>query len=338
LSQLKRSNAVTSAAVILLVLAVVLLAAVLLVQLRSGGRQGTMLVQQQLIELRNRLDSLVVGQQQVPQTLAQGSAEQLRSLADVREKLARLSEATTRLETVGRSVAEVQELLRVPRLRGTIGELWLEELLRQVLPTGLYQLQYSFRSGERVDAVVRVGDRLVPIDAKFPLEACQRALSAEGVDAARERRAFRRALKDKIDEIADKYIRPEEGTYEFALMYVPAENVYYEAVVRGAETGDDSSIVGYALDRKVIPVSPNTFYAYLSAIVHGLKGLVVEQRARDILDSLSGLQQQFGYFERAYDLVGKHLVNANKQYEETERQLLLIQRRLDGFTGLGEDS
>ncbi len=328
----------TSAAVILLVLAVVLLAAVLLVQLRSGGRQGTMLVQQQLIELRNRLDSLVVGQQQVPQTLAQGSAEQLRSLADVREKLARLSEATTRLETVGRSVAEVQELLRVPRLRGTIGELWLEELLRQVLPTGLYQLQYSFRSGERVDAVVRVGDRLVPIDAKFPLEACQRALSAEGVDAARERRAFRRALKDKIDEIADKYIRPEEGTYEFALMYVPAENVYYEAVVRGAETGDDSSIVGYALDRKVIPVSPNTFYAYLSAIVHGLKGLVVEQRARDILDSLSGLQQQFGYFERAYDLVGKHLVNANKQYEETERQLLLIQRRLDGFTGLGEDS
>ncbi len=328
----------TSAAVILLILAVVLLAALLLVQLRSGGRQGTMLVQQQLIELRNRLDSLVVGQQQVPQTLAEGSAEQQRSLVDVREKLARLSEATARLETVGRSVAEVQELLRVPRLRGTIGELWLEELLRQVLPSGLYQLQHSFRSGERVDAVVRVGDRLVPIDAKFPLEACQRALSAEGVDAARERRAFRRALKDKIDEIADKYIRPEEGTYEFALMYVPAENVYYEAVVRGAETGDDSSIVGYALNRKVIPVSPNTFYAYLSAIVHGLKGLVVEQRAREILDSLSGLQQQFGHFERAYDLVGKHLVNANKQYEETERQLLLIQRRLDGFTGLGEDS
>jgi DNA recombination protein RmuC len=241
------------------------------------------------------------------------------------------------LETVGRSVAEVQELLRIPRLRGTIGELWLEELLRQVLPSGLYQLQHSFRSGERVDAVVRVGDRLVPIDSKFPLEACQRALRAEGVDAARERRAFRRAMKDKIDEIAGKYIRPEEGTYEFALMYVPAESVYYEAVVRGDETGDDSSIVGYALDRKVIPVSPNTFYAYLSAIVHGLKGLVVEQRAREILDSLTGLQQQFGHFERAYDLVGKHLVNANKQYEETERQLLVIQQRLDSLTSLGED-
>ncbi|KPJ96067.1 MAG: hypothetical protein AMS18_01670 [Gemmatimonas sp. SG8_17] len=326
-----------SVAFVLLVLAVVLLAALLLVQLRSGGRQGAMLVQQQLIELRNRLDSLVTVQQQVPQTLAEGSAEQLRSLADVREKLVWLSEATVRLETVGRSVAEVQELLRVPRLRGTIGELWLEELLRQVLPSGLYQLQHSFRSGERVDAVVKVGDRLVPIDSKFPLEACQRVLRADGVDAARERRVFRRALKDKIDEIADKYIRPEEGTYEFALMYVPAENVYYEAVVRGDQTGDDSSIVGYALDRKVIPVSPNTFYAYLSAIVHGLKGLQVEQRAREILDALGGLQQQFGQFERAYDLVGKHLVNANKQYEETERQLHLIQRRFDDITGLDED-
>jgi DNA recombination protein RmuC len=309
----------TVAILLLLVVALALLV-VLLLRRPASSVAETGLLQQQLIEVRGRLDALVT---------SQGSA-----VGDVRERLGQLVEATKRLEAVGATVAEVQQLLKVPQLRGTLGEVWLEELLRQIFPGSLFKTQHAFRSGERVDAVILVGDRLVPVDSKFPLEACQRMLAAAPADADRERRAFRRSLRARIDEIADKYIRPDEGTFEFALMYIPAENVYYEAVVRGEELEGDESVVGYALRRKVIPVSPNTFYAYLAAILHGLKGLEVEKQARQILESLGGLQQQFGRFEDAYRLVGKHLEHAVRQYAEADRQLGGIRDRFESITGI----
>ncbi len=322
------------AVIIGLLVVVVLLVFLIMLLLRRGDGGYTTILQQQLIELRGRMDTIASAQHEVPKTLAEGQAEQLRSLADVQHHLARLSEATSRLEGVGRTVADVQELLKVPQLRGTLGEMWLEELLRHVFPVGLYETQYGFRSGERVDAVIRIGGRLVPIDSKFPLEACERMLRAHGPDAEKERRMFRQTLRVRIDEIADRYIRPDEGTYDFAFMYIPAENVYYEAVVRGEQLEAEGSIVGYALDRKVIPVSPNTFYAYLSAVLHGLKGLEVEERAREILDSLGALQHQFNKFERAYDLVGKHLQNAAKQYDETTRHMARMNGQFESITGL----
>jgi len=320
-----------------LLVVVVLLATVLVVVLWGRGG-GAAMVQQQLIEVRQRLDALSSAQQALPQTLAEGSAEQARSLADVREKLGRLAEATAHLESVGQSVAQVQELLRVPRLRGILGEVWLEELLRQVFPARLYQMQHTFKTGEKVDAVLRVGDRLVPIDSKFPLEACQRMLAAEGDEVQRERRAFRRSLRARVDEIADKYIRPEEGTVDFAFMYVPAESVYYEAVVRGEEVEHRDSIVGYALGRHVIPVSPNTFYAYLAVVLHGLRGLEVEERAQELVASLGGLERQIERFQRAYELVGRHLENAAKQYAESDRQYARVQDRLEALTGMGAEA
>ncbi|UCG85692.1 MAG: DNA recombination protein RmuC [Gemmatimonadota bacterium] len=320
---------------IVLLLIVIFLSVVLLgLQLRGGGKRDLALLQQQLIELRTRLDTVAMAQHEVPRALAEGSAEQARSLTEVQQQLVRLAEATTRLENTGKAVTEVQELLRVPRLRGTLGEVWLEELLRQVFPSALYDLQHGFRSGDRVDAVVKVGDKLVPIDSKFPLEACQRMLSAAASDEARERKAFNRSLRERVDQIAAKYIRPDEGTYNFALMYIPAENVYYEAVIASRGDAGEPGLSSYALERKVIPVSPNTLYAYLVAILHGLRGLEVEERAREILDSLAGLQQQLSQFERAYELVGRHLSNAVKQYDETERQLGLIQRRFDSVGSL----
>jgi DNA recombination protein RmuC len=319
-----------------LLAAVVALAAVVLILLLRGGASGAL--QQQLIELRSRMDALVGSQGDLPRVLAEGSAEQARSLSDVREQLARLHEATMRLETMGGAVLEVQELLKVPKLRGTLGEVWLEELLRQVFPEGLFEMQYGFRSEERVDAVLRVGDRLVPVDAKFPLEACQRIFAAEPAQAERERRAFRRALKTRVDETADKYIRPDEGTFDFAFMYVPAENVYYEAVVRGEATSEDDGIVAYALSRRVIPVSPNTLYAYLAAILHGLRGLEVEQRAREILASLGGLQQQLGLVSRSHDVAGRHLEHAVKQHDEAAGLLAGVRERLERLTGVGESA
>lgn len=317
--------------VVLVAVLIVLVLVLLGVSWRArGGDTGVL--QPQLVELRARLDALMAEQRDVPRVLAEGTAQQTRALVDVRERLAALGESTKRLEEVGRAVAEVEDLLKVPKLRGTLGELWLEELLRQVFPAGFYEMQYQFASGERVDAVLRVGDRLVPIDAKFPLEACRRMLAADGAEAERERRAFRRTVRERVEEIADKYIRPAEGTYDFALMYVPAENVYYEAVVRDGER--DGGAVGFALERRVIPVSPNTLYAYLAALVHGLRGLAVEQRAREILESLSGLEQQLGLVQRTHDLVGRHLENAVKQYDEAGRQLRDLRHQLTRVAGM----
>ncbi len=330
-----------SDAVQLTLVAGIALSVVLLLVLafrRPAPDPGATLVQQQLVEVRRRLDDLAAAQQAIPATVADGARQQAGVLADVRERLGALGEATRRLESLGAAVADVQQLLQVPRLRGTLGEIWLEELIRQVLPPAAFATQHVFSSGERVDAVLRLGDRLVPVDAKFPLEACRRMLAAtdEGV-RDRERRAFLRSVRARVDEIADKYIRPDEGTYDFAFMYVPAEGVYYEAVVRDAGPGDDS-LIGYALQRRVVPVSPHTFYAYLLVIMHGLKGLEVEARAREILDDLGALRQQFTAFWESYDKVGTHLTNASRQYGEAERLRAGVERGFERLARPGDGS
>lgn len=306
-----------SPVVLLAALLVVIVLLLVLVFRRPAGEREASLLQQQFIELRS------------------GSAAQTQVLSDVRERLGQLSEAARRIETVGGAVTEVRQLLQVPRLRGTIGELWLEELLRQILPASSYAMQYTFKSGERVDAVVTVGDRKVPVDAKFPLEACQRMMAATGDDAERERRAFVRSLKARIDEIADKYIRPEEGTYEFALMYIPAENVYYESMLRAQDAEAGNSIFSHALDRKVIPVSPHTFYAYLLVILHGLKGMKFESQAREIQEQIGALRQQFEAFWVAFEKVGTHLGNAVKQFDESDRLAVRVNERFERIAGAG---
>ena len=322
-----------------LVLVIVLLV-VLLVRRSPGeaGGAGAALLQQQFIELRSRFDALITAQQQVPRALAEGSAAQTQVLSDVRERLGQLGEVTKRLEAVGGAVTEVQQLLQVPKLRGTIGELWLEELLRQILPASSYEMQYTFKSGDRVDAVIRVGDRKVPVDAKFPLEACQRMLASTGAEAERERRTFVRSLKARVDEIADKYIRPDEGTYEFALMYIPAENVYYESLLRAQDPEDGNSIFSHAMARKVVPVSPHTFYAYLLVILHGLKGVKFELRTREIQGQLGALRQQFEAFWVAFEKVGTHLGNAVKQFEESDKQAAKVHDRFEKIAGAGLDT
>ncbi len=337
-----------------LVLLALILVLLLIILLRGGPADS---LRQSLDEMRARVDQLAGSQQVLPGAVTEQVTalstllsrqleasdasvgrrldETGRAVADVRERLGQLAEATRRLEAVGRSITEVQDLLRVPKLRGTLGEVWLEELLRQVFPAGLFEMQYAFQSGLRVDAVIRIGPRLVPIDAKFPLEACQRMLAAPDQEAAlRERRAFRRSLRSRIDEIADKYICPGEGTFDFALMYVPAENVYYETVVRDERPEEGDSLLAYAMGRKVIPVSPHTFYAYLSAVLHGLKGLQVEERARELQGELGRLQQLTLQFVDSFQKVGGHLMHAQKAWEAAGKEHERLEARLEALTGL----
>ena len=251
----------------------------------------------------------------------------------VHRSLGSLEEANRKIYEIGKDISSLQQILQAPKLRGGLGELLLEDLLKQILPADHFTTQHGFRSGQKVDAVIRLGSGLVPVDAKFPLENFRRLLDAQSDDErSRVRRAFVTDVKRHIDTVATKYILPDEGTFDFALMYIPAENVYYEIVVKDDATGD-ADISAYALARKVIPVSPGSFYAYLQAIVLGLRGLRIEERSQEILQQLSRLRGDFDRFRDDFRLVGKHLNNALGSFSGADRRLERLETRFASVVG-----
>jgi DNA recombination protein RmuC len=228
-------------------------------------------------------------------------------------------------------LARLEQVLRPPKARGGFGELLLENLLRDRLPPSAYETQYGFRSGERVDAVIRV-EKLIPIDAKFPLDNFERMVDAQG-DAERElhEKAFGRDVKGHIDAIAQKYVKPAEGTYDFAFMYLPVEGIYYELVC-----GRTGQLLAYAHDRRVFPVSPTTFTAYLQVIAFGLKGMEFEQNAHEVMAYLADLRQDFGRFRDDFEVVGKHLGHAQARYVDAEKRLDRFDGKLERASELEE--
>ena len=243
-------------------------------------------------------------------------------ISKVSERLGELSRTSQQIHEVGKNIATLQEILRPPKLRGGLGEQFLGELLSQILPPEFFTLQHTFSSGERVDAVVRVGGRLVPIDSKFPLDNFKRVIECRTDDERRTyQKFFSKDVKKHIDDIAAKYILPQEGTYDFALLYIPAENVYYETITKDESLGAEKGVLNYALTKKVIPVSPNSFYAYLQVIILGLKGLQIEKDTQKILALLQSLNKDFGGFQEDFQLVGKHINNALGKFEDARRRL-----------------
>jgi len=256
-------------------------------------------------------------------------------ILQIQEKLGVLEITTKNIQDISKDISSLQDILRAPKLRGNIGEYLLEKLLQDVLPKDKYEMQYRFKNGIIVDAVIKLGDRLVPIDSKFPLESFQRLLVAKDeLEKKNAQSEFVKSLKEKIDSIASKYIKPEENTYEFALMYIPAENIYYEFVVSSAKTEEKlANIFNYVIEKRVIPVSPGSFYAYLLAIVFGLKGMSIEKRAQEILKEISKIQVDFDKFYEEYKKVGSHLTNAKSKYEETERKAEKFQESVKNLIG-----
>ena len=218
------------------------------------------------------------------------------------------------------------------------GEHLLAELLAQVLPQASFKLQYGFSDGTRVDAAVRAGERWVPVDAKFPLdnERARQASERSGdVDGARRaQRAFRRDVRRHVDAIATRYIRPGEGTYDFALMYLPAESLYH-AILADDESDD---LLHYALSRRVVPVSPRSFYAYLQVLLTGLRGLAAERRAREWVDGVVQLQRDVERLDRSLDTLERHLQHGRRQAEEVRRQSRALGVALGRWTALDDAS
>jgi DNA recombination protein RmuC len=303
---------------------------VLFVLIRERGRvnepsQGALMLQQQLNALQQRLDAFG---QTVSQNLQQSTASMNTRLDKAAEVVGDLREKVGQIHEVGRAAQELVHIMRAPKLRGGMGELFLGDLLAQILPHEHYTMPYRFKSGDAVDAVIRIGQRLVPADAKFPYENFKRVVEATGEsERVAARKQFLRDVKKHVDAIATKYILPDEGTYDFALMYVPAENVYYETIIK-EDVAQDRQLFSYAMAKRVIPVSPNSFYAYVQTILLGLRGMKVEERAQEILGELSRLRGDFAKIQESFRILGRHLANASGSYSETDKTITKLDAKL----------
>lgn len=276
-------------------------------------------------QVNERLNQMNLSLQESHKIIGQNLSSATSVFGNVKEQLGRLEQTNKQIYEVGKDISGLQELLRAPKFRGQMGETLLENLLSQVLPKDHYSMQYRFKSSDAADAVIRLGGRLVSIDAKFSLENFQRMLDAQDEQLKNtHRKKFIQDVKNRIDEVASKYILPDENTYDFALMYIPAENVYYEVVIK-----DD--LFSYSMAKKVIPVSPNTFYAYLQVICLGLKGLKVEENAKAILKNLSTLGLEINKFKEDFDTLGSHLSNAKTKYDDSQKKLDRFSDRLNNI-------
>ena len=233
------------------------------------------------------------------------------------------------MSEIGRSMKDLQDFLRSPKLRGNIGEQVLKDLLSQFLPKQSFHLQYRFRTGEIVDAAIKTDNGIIPIDSKFPMENFQQMMKAE-TEAERKsfEKEFARDVKKHIDDIAKKYILPEEGTIDYALMYIPSEPIYYEIMSNIPQLSD------YAQKKRVLPVSPATFYAYMRAILMSFEGKKIEERARSILDAIRGIKGDSEKFGEALRVLTKHINDTKNTSDLVNSRYIALNSKIDTAGGL----
>ena len=289
------------------------------------------MIQQEMNALRDQMANSL---SQNTGTINQRLDNAARLYGELRSQLGQLSQANAQIQSMVKDVSSLQDILRPPKLRGGMGEVLLENLLREILPSEHYHLQHRFRTGNIVDAAIQLTEGLVPVDAKFPLENFRRMLEAK-TDEERKaaRKEFSRNVKKHIDDIHEKYILTEEGTFPFALMYIPAENVYYETIIKADEEDNEKELYAYATSKQVMPVSPNSFYAYLLTLAQGFRGLKIEERALEIINHLNRLRQELDRFTDDFRKVGMHLANAQTRFGEAEKRLTRFEEKLINAAG-----
>jgi len=290
----------------------------------AGQVANINLLQQQLDALKAAQDrtsenlqkSLQAGQDSLSQNLQSSQ----KVLSQLNTQIGELQGTNRQMMQIGTEVRRLQDILSSPKLRGQMGEWSLESLLANIMPKDSYNLQYTFKDGKTVDALIELADFSVPIDAKFPLPGFEKVIKTEEeAEKTRLRRQFLKDVTNHIDKIASDYIRPAEGTLDFAIMYIPAENIYYETIVK--YLGETQDILQYCFDKKVIPVSPNLLYAYLMTVAMGLHGLQIEKQAAEIRQNLKRLNASFAEFLSNWDILGTHLRNAYSKYEDGQKKL-----------------
>jgi DNA recombination protein RmuC len=303
-----------------IILIILVLAVVALLLWLSQAKGFT----QQLKDLKTAQENLTQSLQQSIITSQDSVNRNLRfnseTLEKVNNQLGIIQGTNQKIIEISSGLQQLQQILASPKLRGGLGEWSLENILSSVLPADSFSLQYSFRDGKKVDGLVKMPKYSVPIDAKFPLNNFEKLQQAAGdAERLKARREFLKDVRNHIDKISASYIKPDEGTLDFAIMFMPAENIYYEAMVKNSE--DNISIQDYALERKVFPVSPNLLYIYLMTIVMGLHGMQIEKQAAEIRQNLHTLKNSFGDFISLWDTLGNHLRNAQTKHDDGQKKL-----------------
>lgn len=223
---------------------------------------------------------------------------------------------------ISRSMRDLQEFLRSPKLRGNIGEQVLKDLISQTFPKNSFYLQYSFKSGVKVDAAIKTDAGILPIDSKFPMENFKRIVSAKSDEEKRSyEKEFARDVRKHIDDISKKYILPEEGTMDFALMYVPSEPVYYEIV-------NQSQLLDYARKARVYMVSPSTLYAHLQTILLAFEGKKIETKGKEVLTLLRAIKKDYEKTETNLSVLSRHVGNAYNQMSNVQGSFQLLGQKL----------
>jgi len=266
------------------------------------------------------------------QIASQGQTAIANELKNTREQIGLIQKQIGEVQEQSRSLSQATQslegILGGAKTRGLLGEVTLERLLEDSLPPSHFSMQYRFSSGEAADAVIFLRDRkLMAIDSKFPLEAFRR-ISTDGDEA---RRAFAVAVKGHADSIAKKYIVPDEGTLDVALMFVPSENVHAELLNTADSKGQQ--LDAYCRERKIVPVSPNTLYAHLCVISMGLRGMQIEENTKRLLANLEGMKKQMETFGDLFEKLGTHLKNAQQSYADAGRRLEKAHDTLSGMLG-----
>ncbi len=235
------------------------------------------------------------------------------------------------MSEIGRSMKDLQQFLQSPKLRGNVGEQVLKELLGQMLPKGSFHLQYAFKSGNKVDAAIQTSAGIVPIDSKFPMENFRKMMGG-GSEAERKMYAkqFEKDVRGHIDAISKKYILTDEGTIDYALMYIPSEAVYYEIV-------NNPDLFEYSNKMRILSVSPTTFYAYMRAILMSFEGQKIEQKAREILSSIRAVQKDYTRVEDNLGVLQRHLNSAYNKMSEVFVSFTQLGQKISSTSSLGQD-
>jgi DNA recombination protein RmuC len=282
--------------------------------------QFAQLVTKQLGQVHTQLQGGLADSAKLATDAQKNVAAELR---DSREALTAINQSLGQFQEAGRELSQVSQALQTvltgARTRGALGEVVLERMLEDALPQGHYELQYQFPStGAKVDAVIRAGERLekvVCVDSKFPREAYVRLVET-GEEARKE---FAQAVRRHAESIAEKYILPNEGTLDFALMFVPSESIYYEMLM--TEDAKHGPLDAWCRGIRVFPVSPNTLHAYVRVILMGIRGLQMEENAKRLQKELAGLERMLESYAESFDKLGTHLRNAQKSYEDADSKL-----------------
>lgn len=291
----------------------------------------------QINELSRNIDSkLGESQKEINQSMRFQSTETSRIIADITEKITRLDETNKQVVSFADQLKNLQDILKNPKQRGVLGEYYLETLLKNVMPPGSYQMQYSFPDGSIVDAAVFIKDKIIPIDSKFSLENYNRISETnDKTEKDRLEKIFVNDLKNRIAETS-KYIQPKENTMDFAFMFIPHEAIYYDLLINkiGAITEETENLIQRAASKyKVIIVSPTSFLAYLQTVLQGLKAMQIEEGAKDIIKRVGELGTHLQSYEEIHLKLGKSIETVVNHFNKSNHEFRKIDKDVTRITG-----